>query len=243
MCARCNDTRSQPFDRAWDTLTQYLIDNEETVLATPSFDLCSVFGPAWRADALHVARYVVKHAICRLVQDLPGPIRLDRSLFDFLEGAAFPDGLQIAFDLDVGVVAMLKLTRSIPSPDPAAAEAGFLYMTHVFVGLDERHQWHSPQGWMYYRWLAIHWGLGFADHPNEFATRVVRLRPTDRLFGSEQREIFDLERQLPTDSRLRIHRGGSAVDEARAAGRQDIAERIAELEAPRKQRYPPSADA
>jgi hypothetical protein len=234
MCTRCNNTRSQPFDRAWDTLTKHLVDNEEAVLATQSIDLRSVFGQAWRADALHVARYIVKHAICRLVQDLPGPIRLDRSLLEFLEGAAFPDGLQIAFDLDVGVVAMLKLTRSTPSPDPAAADAGFLYMTPVFVGLDERHHRHSPQGWMYYRWLAIHWGLGFDDHPNEFATPVVRLRPTDRLFGPQQREIFDLERELPTDSRLKIHRGGSAVDEAHAAGRQDIAERIAELEALRK---------
>jgi hypothetical protein len=86
MCARCNDTRSQPFDRAWDTLTHFLVDNEQTILARQEIDLRSVFRSAWRDGSANVARYVVKHLTCRMVQELPGPIQLDTALFEFLDG-------------------------------------------------------------------------------------------------------------------------------------------------------------
>src|SRR4051812_13683577 len=34
MCAPCNNVRSQPFDHAWDTFTQHLVDNEEAVVGS-----------------------------------------------------------------------------------------------------------------------------------------------------------------------------------------------------------------
>src|SRR5207248_2584095 len=191
MCARCNDTRSQPFDRAWDTFTKFLADHEETILATRSVDLRSVFGDDWRAHGASVARYLVKHLICRIVNELPGPIRLDAPLFKFLDGGASPECLQIDVCLDRGVIAMLEVTRAAPGEDPHAAMAGFLYLGPVWVELDERQHWHTPQGGMHYRWLAFYWRIGDGGAQDPFAEPVMRLTASDELFGLEFREIME----------------------------------------------------
>src|SRR4051812_41239366 len=47
MCARCNNTRSQPFDVAWDRFVAYLADHEADVLKDRSLDLDAIFGRDW----------------------------------------------------------------------------------------------------------------------------------------------------------------------------------------------------
>jgi hypothetical protein len=80
-----------------------------------------------------------------------------------------PDCLQIHACLDLGVVAMLELTRRAPAKDPTAADAGFLHVGPVYVELDERRHWHTPEGGLHYRWLALYWRIGAGGPHNPFA--------------------------------------------------------------------------
>lgn len=126
MCTRCNNVRSQPFDAAWDRFGSYLVDHEAEILARRSLDLQSVFGADWRPRAADVERYVVKHLICRIVDQLPRPICLDPELLEFLDGGAYPSVLELDLCIDLGVVEMLRVARAAPPPEePEAADAGF----------------------------------------------------------------------------------------------------------------------
>jgi hypothetical protein len=232
MCAACNNTRSQPFDRAWDTFTQYLVDNEAAILATQTVDLRAVFGESWAAHGADVARYLVKHLICRIAAELPGPTELDGDLFEFLEGGPFPESLQIDPCLDLGVVAMLEVTRIAPDDDPEAAEAaeaGCLFLSPIWVDLDERRHWHTPQSGMHYRWLAFYWRIGDRGPRNPFAQPIIPLKPSDELFGPELREIFEVQREVPREVFENIPDGVAVHDAVRAAGYPDAADRLKEL--------------
>jgi hypothetical protein len=229
MCARCNDTRSQAFDTAWDSFTQFLVDNEPTVLATREADLRSVFGEDWKARSAGVARYLVKHLICRIVSDLPGPIRLDADLFGFLDGGDFPGSLQIDTCLDLGVVAMLNLFRAAENEYPAAAAGGFLNITPVWAELDEHRCWHTPQSGMHYRWLAVYWRVGDGGPRNPFSHRRVTLNTSDELFGPEVRETFELQAALPPEIFHNVEDGESVQERVRAAGYGEVADRLQDL--------------
>jgi hypothetical protein len=67
LCRSCNDTRSQPFDRAYDRCAEYLWARP---LWNPRrIDLRTMFPEGRRADAANLGRYVVKHLACRMVDD------------------------------------------------------------------------------------------------------------------------------------------------------------------------------
>ena len=121
LCSACNGARSQPLDAAWDQLTSYLAKNEEAILTTHRIDLAEIFGSNWKQGALGVGRYVAKHMICRQISELPGPLRMDRPVLDFLDGGPWPDAFQMELCVDLGVVEMLRMTRRAPSKDPEAA--------------------------------------------------------------------------------------------------------------------------
>lgn len=194
LCASCNGTRSQPFDRAWDALGAHLVEEEEAILASGALDPEAVYGEAWKEEELNLARYVVKHMVCRIVQELSPPARIDPALIAFLDGGAYPAWLSLDFCLDVGTRDMLRLTRSAPCPeDPSAAEAGFLAMSSIFAVIHpETEQWSEPQGGLHYRWLAIYWKAGTPEPTATFqpgAAEIV-LRPCDGFFGPEGRKAF-----------------------------------------------------
>lgn len=44
LCARCNNTRSQPFDNAWDVFVAHLADHEAEIVATQQIDWVEVRG-------------------------------------------------------------------------------------------------------------------------------------------------------------------------------------------------------
>lgn len=92
LCRSCNDSRSQPFDSAYDRFAEY-------VWARPLWnprrvDLREVFPEGGRAEAVNLGRYVVKHFGCRIVQDgYPVP----RSFVDFLNGGPEPSDVRLVF--------------------------------------------------------------------------------------------------------------------------------------------------
>ena len=232
LCAPCNNRRSQAFDGAWDTFTAYLADNEEAIVANRTIDLAAVYGPTWRTDALDLARYVVKHLVCRIVQELPGPIRLDEELVSFLNGGAFPACLQMDFALDLSVLEMLRLTRSTPAPeDPEAADAGFLRLGPMGVMQDRKTgEWSEPHSGLHYRWLVLHWKVGAAtEGVNPFGSSVLQLPASDEMFGPEARQTFTTLRGIRASVFDAADEGTPLSDALRKAGYPDLADQLEKI--------------
>lgn len=189
MCMRCNNVRSQPFDGAWDRFVTYLVDRDVEILARRSLDLQAIFGTDWASQAADVERYVVKHLICRIVDRLPGPIRLGRELLEFLDGGTYPDVLELDLCIDLGIVEMLRVTRAAPPPEqPEAADGGFLGTTDLWVQQSQSTgEWFEPQAGLYYRWLGIFWKIGDGPAESVFSRADVPLDICDDFFGPEFR--------------------------------------------------------
>jgi hypothetical protein len=112
---------------AWDTFTSYLAAHNAAVISSREIDLEAVFGDDWANRALDVERYLVKHIICRLVDEAPAPVSIAGDYIDILNGGPRPESLEIDLVMDLGVVEMLRATREAPSPEgPEAAQSGFL---------------------------------------------------------------------------------------------------------------------
>jgi hypothetical protein len=193
LCAACNNSRSQPFDRAWERLGAYLAQHEDAIFASQRLNLRKIYGDRWRAEALDLARYVAKHLTCRVVQELDGPLGINDELIAFLDGGAYPTWLSVDFRLDVGVRDMLRAVRATPCPeDPEAAEAGFVALSTIFVSKDRASgRWSEPRGGLHYRWLAVYWQLGTPEPAASFrpARREIALAPCDGFFGADARRF------------------------------------------------------
>ena len=84
MCARCNNTRSQPFDNAYDTFENFAFSHSDEMGNWGRLDWAQIYGADWRTGATNLARYFGKQIGCMLAgQDLPVP----EDLTAFLDGA------------------------------------------------------------------------------------------------------------------------------------------------------------
>jgi hypothetical protein len=192
ICMRCNNTRSQPFDVAWDSFVGYLAKQEVEVLRDCSLDLEAIFGTDWAARAADVERYVVKHLICRVAEQRAGPIQLHRKLLDFLDGGAYPGMLRLDLCIDLGVAEMLRVARAASPPEqPEAADGGFMGLTPLWVQQSQSTgKCTEPQAGLYYRWLGVFWIVAHGPFESVFAQQVVPLDTSDDFFGPEFRELL-----------------------------------------------------
>jgi hypothetical protein len=83
LCARCNDTRSQPFDRAYDGFAEYLRSHETAIVESASLRLSDVYGSFWEQRAKEVTKFFLKNICCRLAEAMaPIPRRIIQYLDD-----------------------------------------------------------------------------------------------------------------------------------------------------------------
>ncbi|AFR50123.1 hypothetical protein KTR9_3488 [Gordonia sp. KTR9] len=83
MCDRCNNARSQPFDLAYDTFSDYLVTHPYA-RHLPGIGFADVYGMGWQPTVLNLARYYAKHFGCQMVRT---GIEVPQSVRDFLNGA------------------------------------------------------------------------------------------------------------------------------------------------------------
>lgn len=84
MCASCNNSRSQAFDRAYDVFEAFLVSHCDVMVAWTRVDWKDVYGKDWRTGSRNLARYFAKQLGCMLATyDLPVPDDIPR----FLDGA------------------------------------------------------------------------------------------------------------------------------------------------------------
>ncbi|GAA2159929.1 hypothetical protein [Actinomadura napierensis] len=116
LCQRCNNTRSQPFDYAYDKLSEYITTTARRIADGQRFKLSDVYGKNWRDDRDDAVRYFVKHISCRLADDR---VQVPSALIRFLDGAsAKPQGLSLDLSLRLDIFAMehhLADVHNIPS--------------------------------------------------------------------------------------------------------------------------------
>lgn len=81
LCADCNSARSQKFDLAYDTFSNYVASEQERILANHGFRWSQIFGNEWRAGRNLVTAYWLKHIGCRLAE---GGVQVDPGIIGFL---------------------------------------------------------------------------------------------------------------------------------------------------------------
>lgn len=69
LCAYCNNTRTQPYDRAWERLSDYIRTDWRTIRQRRSVDLAVPFSGAIESGALDVHLFFVKLFGCKIVED------------------------------------------------------------------------------------------------------------------------------------------------------------------------------
>jgi uncharacterized membrane protein YcgQ (UPF0703/DUF1980 family) len=96
LCKRCNGSKSQKFDTAYQALIEYYYQNRNEVKESKSINLEKVFGDNWFNEYLNVERYIGKHLGCRLAEI--GFIPTE-NLIAFLEGSEENKDLKVLFQI------------------------------------------------------------------------------------------------------------------------------------------------
>jgi hypothetical protein len=191
LCQRCNNERSQPFDRAYEHFIGHVDDESRNVLRARRVNLAEVYGPTWHSDAMDLARYLVKHIGCRLAEvTATTPTGIDRSLPEFLDGGPYPRSLELELYIDTGLVAMDRLLRAgaaaTGKPDYGHVSIGPLWVDQTPEGTFE-----SPEGSLRYRWLTFYWRVTPSSNaPNPLAQSDVALKRSSELFDRRAQIAF-----------------------------------------------------
>lgn len=69
ICNYCNSSMTQPYDKAWEQLSEYLRGNWDKITTSGIVDMTKVFRGTVRKSMLYVHLYFVKLFGCRIVQD------------------------------------------------------------------------------------------------------------------------------------------------------------------------------
>lgn len=109
LCQKCNNERSQPFDRAYDQFIGHIEDNTASILAVKQIQFSIIFGSGWHADRENVIRYYVKHICCRLAE---AGVLVDPRVIKYLDGNSSLCCIEIEFQIREDIVAMETKLRA-----------------------------------------------------------------------------------------------------------------------------------
>lgn len=98
LCQRCNSTRSQSFDAAYDHFVGWTKDNRERLPTMTHIDWSEVFAET-NYDNRHLARYYVKNMCCRIVD---GGADVPKQLVRFLDDLEAEPPLGVIIYRDYG---------------------------------------------------------------------------------------------------------------------------------------------
>ncbi len=105
LCARCNNARSQPFDRAYDVFEAHLVSHFDDLASVDRIDWREIYGDDWKTGAIDLARYFAKQLGCMMATyDLPVPDDVSA----FLDGADSCPSVAFVLAIDPRVVAVMK---------------------------------------------------------------------------------------------------------------------------------------
>lgn len=101
LCARCNNSKSQPFDRAYDAFEEFLVGHFIEIAIEGRIDWAQIYGGDWELEAINLGRYFGKQLGCMLsTYSLPIPPGLQ----EFLDGVAEIPATQFSMYINADVV-------------------------------------------------------------------------------------------------------------------------------------------
>jgi hypothetical protein len=167
LCQKCNNERSQPFDRAYDQFIAHFEANAASILASRQIRFSEIFGASWREGRENVLRYYVKHIGCRLAE---AGVLVDPRVTNHLDGKGPLCCIEMDFEIREDIVAMEAKLR-----DDQLAEGG----VWVGDGMADHHPASNTYSRFYshvgYRWLRVNYEY------DESFTSQFNVEPTDLL--------------------------------------------------------------
>jgi 5-methylcytosine-specific restriction endonuclease McrA len=193
LCARCNSAKTQPFDRAYDQLIDWLNQHEQDVLQKRQIDFAEVYGDGFAESQRSLFKYFVKSFGCRLFdagQQVPP------DLVELLALEQFRTKLSLTLCVNEDVLLLPKSTRwgylakgdlmVHSSRSNPTAPPGFTW--HEAIAWFRVNYWYGqlPQGGTGSTWVAdaqyVYLGSISPLHPEvreATAARVAALRDGD----------------------------------------------------------------
>lgn len=183
LCAKCNNQRSQPFDRSYDQFVDYISVNWEGLMKARRLKWRHVYGDDWGAKAKNLSKYLVKQFGCMLrTENLPVP----------------PEAPRFLNDGDIGdlTVSMFVDDELLDARDRAMHSMGDDVWLRTYVGLPETSALHDGRnltGAEYrlqlgYILLCVKWVKGerFPSIHDRATFRIRHLEADGRTAGSEE---------------------------------------------------------
>lgn len=97
LCSECNNSRSQPFDRAYEQFTDYAWLSYRELEGSANIDFKEIYGRQWRVGRADLARYIIKYFCCRL--DADGR-QIPAQMTSFLNGSRYMPNVEMALYFD-----------------------------------------------------------------------------------------------------------------------------------------------
>ncbi|MEU9603992.1 hypothetical protein [Streptomyces sp. NPDC048057] len=85
LCASCNNTKSQPFDLAYDAFALSIHRNAGAIVESGHIRFSRIYGKNWRRERISLAKYFVKNICCRLAED---GVRVPQMVIDYMNGVS-----------------------------------------------------------------------------------------------------------------------------------------------------------
>lgn len=169
LCANCNNSKSQPFDRSYDIFEAFLVEHADVIHTWERLDWQEVYGADWQEKSRNLARYFGKQLGCMLATYQH---QIPSQLIDFLEGEdRCPPVLFILYINPRGVDAHIQM-REDGLEEGLSSFIGLLsaegYQTEgVFSGIDYGYN-------IGYMWVLARWRAG-SDVASWFEYQVIEL--------------------------------------------------------------------
>jgi len=135
LCADCNSSRTQSYDRAFDKFFAFVIHNEDYVLKHRVIDFFDVYGESFPVDQLNLFKYFVKLLGCDLREHgyaVPG------DLVSLLGQDIFQTGLKVSFAVNED-----SLLLSTPSERSAGIGELNTTLRNLDAKDEPKYRWHT----------------------------------------------------------------------------------------------------
>lgn len=96
LCQDCNNSKSQPFDRAYDLFVGYILNNYKLVLERRKINLIDVFNSKDIKFKQDFLRYLTKSFCCRLASN---NFTIEQQIIDFLDYKCSLDFIYFKFEI------------------------------------------------------------------------------------------------------------------------------------------------
>ncbi|MFZ4789493.1 MAG: hypothetical protein ACOYMW_01055 [Candidatus Competibacteraceae bacterium] len=147
LCFNCNNTLTQPFDKAYEHFIAWVMDNEIDVLKKRVIDFEAVYGINWEEKQRNLFKYFVKCFGCR-IDGIGRLVPFD--IINLIRRETFDTALHVTFQVNEDMLLLKKEDQSIGT-FPMIGEPE----NHLITDLGQYYCGH------FYRWLKIIYWYNF----------------------------------------------------------------------------------